>query len=174
MSALRVLLACFCNCSIKFWNCNTPGATSGAAGTAYLSTTPEFIPSFQWVSCYSNFIFMCNVFKIVVCPFVVVRLVIVLSTIYVFLLPLQYLQIRGIYGSSFCLCFVFRFIDPSIRLIINYYIHQNHPSSWLSIRQQMFSQHCTFLKYLDDTPLLSHCNQRTTLNVGPTFCCTLG
>jgi hypothetical protein len=39
------------------------------------------------------------------------------------------------FWGFFCLCFVFRFIDPSIRLIINYYIHQNHPSSLLSIRQ---------------------------------------
>ena len=45
MSALRVLLACFCICSIKFWNCNTPGATSGA-GTAPL-VEQELLTSLQ-------------------------------------------------------------------------------------------------------------------------------
>ena len=37
---------------------NTTGATSGA-GTIYPSGAPEFIPSFQWDSCYSIFSLMC-------------------------------------------------------------------------------------------------------------------
>ena len=37
---------------------NTTGVTSGA-GTAYPSEAPEFIPDFQWGSCYSIFSFMC-------------------------------------------------------------------------------------------------------------------
>ena len=40
---IRILLACFCDFSIRFWNSSTPEATSGAE-TAYLSITPEFIP----------------------------------------------------------------------------------------------------------------------------------
>ena len=37
---------------------NTTGVTSGA-GTAYPSGAPEFIPGFQWDSCYSIFSFIC-------------------------------------------------------------------------------------------------------------------
>ena len=43
------------------WVCNqinTTGVTSGA-GTAYPSGAPEFIPGFQWGSCYSIFSFIC-------------------------------------------------------------------------------------------------------------------
>ena len=38
---------------------NTTGVISGA-GTAYPSDTSEFIPGFQWGSCYSIFRFTCN------------------------------------------------------------------------------------------------------------------
>ena len=38
--------------------CNMTGTTSGA-GTAYPSGEPDFIPVFQWGSCYSIFSFMC-------------------------------------------------------------------------------------------------------------------
>ena len=37
---------------------NTTGVTCGA-GTAYPSGAPEFIPGFQWGSCYSIFCFIC-------------------------------------------------------------------------------------------------------------------
>ena len=56
---------------------NLTGATSGST-SADPSGAPEFIPGFQWGSCYSIFSFMCSVLQIVVCPFVFFLLAIVL------------------------------------------------------------------------------------------------
>ena len=54
---------------------NTTGVTSGA-GIYYPPGAPEFIPGFQWGSCYS--IFYMYVLQIIVCPFVLFLLAIVL------------------------------------------------------------------------------------------------
>ena len=59
---------------------NPTGATSGAR-TAYPSGAPEFIPGFQWGSCYSIFRFMCMFLQIVVCPFVLFLLAILFSVL---------------------------------------------------------------------------------------------
>ena len=57
------------------------GATSGA-GIAYPSGAPELTPRFQRGSCYAIFGLICNVIKIVVCPFFGdLLLVIVLSVV---------------------------------------------------------------------------------------------
>ena len=50
-------------------NRNTTGATCGA-GTAYPSRAREFTRSICWGWCWLIISFLCNVLKIVVCPFV--------------------------------------------------------------------------------------------------------
>ena len=57
------------------------GVTSGA-GTVHPSGAPEFIPGFQWGSCYSIFGFLCSVLQIVVCSFVLFLFAIVLSVLF--------------------------------------------------------------------------------------------
>jgi len=46
-----------------------------------LLTLPELIPVFLWGSCYSIFSCLCSVLSIIVCPFVLLRLSIVLSVL---------------------------------------------------------------------------------------------
>ena len=48
---------------------NTTGANSGT-GTAYPSGAHEFTLDFWWGSCYTMFSFLCRLFQIIVCPFV--------------------------------------------------------------------------------------------------------
>jgi hypothetical protein len=62
---------------------NTTGATC-VAGTAYLTGAPDLTSGSQLGWCCSTFCFLCNVMKIVVCPFVPFLLVIVLSILLLF------------------------------------------------------------------------------------------
>ena len=83
------------------WICNqinSMGVTSGA-GTANPSGALDFIPGFQWGSCYSTFSFLCNA-----CPFVLFPLAIVFN-LRIIITPLvssnfSQVNARSCYGSA--------------------------------------------------------------------------
>ena len=74
------VLSSFMTCHRLCNQINTTGATSGV-GTAYPCRTPEFIPGFQWGSCYSIFSFMYMFCRLL---FVLFLLTIVLSVLFRF------------------------------------------------------------------------------------------